>query len=93
MKFIFLSGYLAVSALSLPVGTVITSVGEPSNRNWMNAAGQCLADREFPALAKALYSESAGWPYGRCDLTHFKLPDYSCRLDAFVRKCHYILVK
>ena len=49
------------------------------------ADGSCLADKDYPELAKVLH-DGENWPYGRCDRYHFRLPDLTAKVNNEMRE-------
>lgn len=73
----------AVAGDGDPVGMVIHYAGdiEPHNGLWKWADGSCVEDARYPALSRAIH-DGDNWPYGRCDETHFRLPDLRSNIKA-----------
>lgn len=61
-------------ASDYPVGMAIA---HPTliDGEWMTPDGRCLSDTEYADLSKALHGDKNDWAYGRCDDTHFRLPN------------------
>lgn len=64
------------------VGELSLFLTDAPIRGWLPATGQCVKDADYIELASVMH-EGDDWPYGRCDATHFRLPDLRGRIFIF----------
>lgn len=74
------------------VGSIIYMATSAVIPNYMVADGTCLADKDYPELARVIH-EGNNWPYGRCDSEHFKLPNFCGKIGETYIGCPQIKVK